>query len=78
MTAEVNNTANSEVTEQDSVRAVSRAEGAGLDSTRTKAEPTLMEQVVDRANLQRAYQRVKRNKVQQALMVSVCPSWVIF
>jgi len=39
-----------------------RAEEDGLEPAGTNAESTLMEQVVDRANLQRAYQRVTRNK----------------
>ena len=39
-----------------------RAEHLGSDATRTKAEPALMEAVVDRLNMRRAYDRVVRNK----------------
>ena len=39
-----------------------RAEHLGRDATRAKAEPALMEAVVERSNMQRAYQRVVRNK----------------
>ena len=39
-----------------------RAEQAVSESSRMKAEPALMESVVNRPNMQRAYDRVVRNK----------------
>lgn len=39
-----------------------RAEGSGSKQARTNAESALIERVVERSNLQRAYQRVMRNK----------------
>jgi group II intron reverse transcriptase/maturase len=62
MRAEVNQSANSATSERISPKAQSRAEGVDQGPSRAKAESTLMEQVVDRTNLQRAYQRVVRNK----------------
>ena len=62
MTAEMSQSANNAEAGQDSASTLSRAEGTESDVTRTNAESALMEQVVDRANLQRAYQRVVRNK----------------
>jgi RNA-directed DNA polymerase len=62
MTADVSDSANSEASGRNLPSALSRAEGLSSGAARTNAESALMEQVVDRANLQRAYQRVKRNK----------------
>ncbi len=62
MTADVSDSANSEASGRSLPSALSRAEGLSSGAARTNAESALMEQVVDRANLQRAYQRVKRNK----------------
>lgn len=60
--AEAEEPADIEVTEQNSAESLSRAETpTGLQS-RTNAEPALMEAVVERGNLQRAYDRVLRNK----------------
>ena len=43
-------------------RGAGRVEHGDLNAARTKAEPALMEAVVERSNMQRAYQRVIRNK----------------
>ncbi len=44
------------------VRGAGRVGHGDLNAARTKAEPALMEAVVERSNMQRAYQRVVRNK----------------
>ena len=41
---------------------MTRVEGSATDTTRTNAESMLMEAVVDRTNMKRAYDRVLRNK----------------
>ena len=43
-------------------RGAGRVEHGDANAARTKAEPTLMEAAVERSNMQRAYQRVVRNK----------------
>ena len=43
-------------------RGIGGAEHFETDASRAKAEPALMEAVVERSNMQRAYQRVVRNK----------------
>ena len=43
-------------------RGIGCAEHFGTDASRAKAEPALMEAAVERSNMQRAYQRVVRNK----------------
>ena len=43
-------------------RGIGRAEHHGTNAAWTKAEPALMEAAVERSNMQRAYQRVVRNK----------------
>ena len=43
-------------------RGAGRVEHGDASATRTKAEPALMEAAVERSNMQRAYQRVVRNK----------------
>jgi group II intron reverse transcriptase/maturase len=63
MTAEViDQSTNDNVAGQYPETTSSRAEVAESERSRMNAESALMEQVVDRANLQRAYQRVLRNK----------------
>ena len=43
-------------------RGIGDAEHFEIDASRTKAEPALMEAALERSNMQRAYQRVVRNK----------------
>jgi len=67
MTADVSDSADSEASGRNlpsaqCVTTHTRAKGSSSGTAWTNAESALMEQVVDRANLQRAYQRVKRNK----------------
>ncbi len=47
---------------QNPARTLSHAESDAVTLARTNAEQALMEQVVDRANMQRAYKRVVQNK----------------
>jgi len=62
MTAETEYPATDVETEQNSVDTPERAEPTRSDTPRTKTEPALMELVLQRPNMQRAYERVMRNK----------------
>ena len=60
--AETAGPADTEAAERNSVDLVSRAETMTELELRTNAEPALMEAVLERGNLKRAYDRVLRNK----------------
>ena len=60
--AEAGRPADTEAAERNSADSVDRAETMTELELRTNAEPALMEAVVERGNLKRAYDRVLRNK----------------
>jgi group II intron reverse transcriptase/maturase len=62
MTTETNQSTDTEQTGRSPERSVLRVETSSLPSPETKAELTLMEAVVERDNMRRAYSRVVRNK----------------
>ena len=62
MTAEAGYPVIGEVGRAEPGRGAGRVEHGDVNAARTKAEPALMEAVVERSNMQRAYQRVIRNK----------------
>ena len=56
-------------------RGAGRVEHGDVNAAGTKAEPALMEAVVERSNMQRAYQRVVRNKGAAGVDGLGCRSW---